>query len=130
MSVDVVLNSMFLHYYRVEFRQKANVHLVMVGSDGKPKPVSFSRLAEIDVLCINLVIKQDLIEKQYVFILKEHFLEIHAKGLSQTIVSRKLEEFKDLLTNQLLEELPPAREVDYKIELVPGIKIKLRVGLN
>ena len=31
-----------------------------------------------------------------------------------------LDDFKDVLTDELPEELPPAREVDHKIELVPG----------
>lgn len=53
-GVDVVLGNTFLHYYGVEVRQRPSVHVVMLGSDGKLKPLPFTRLAGLDGLRINL----------------------------------------------------------------------------
>lgn len=123
-GVDVVLGNTFLHYYGVEVRQRPSIHVVMVGSDCKPKPLPFSRLAGLDGLGINLVTKEALFEEQFVLILTEKFLENNTKGkvplVCPTSILHVLDEFRDVLTNELPEELPPVREVDHKIELVPG----------
>ena len=42
----------------------------MVSTDEKPKPLSFTRVAGLDGLEINLVSKQDLFKEQFVLILK------------------------------------------------------------
>ena len=42
----------------------------MVDTDEKPKPLSFTRVAGLDGLKINLVSKQDLFKEQFVLILK------------------------------------------------------------
>lgn len=57
-------------------------------------------------------------------ILKDDFIDTNIKGLfpprcCPTNVAQVLDEIKDVLTNELLEEFPPIREVDHKIELVP-----------
>lgn len=70
-GVNVVLGNTFLHYYGVEVRQRPNVHVVMVGSDEKPKPLPFTRLAGLDGLGINLVTKQNISNEQFAVILKK-----------------------------------------------------------
>lgn len=70
-GVNVVLGNTFLHYYGVEVRQRPNVHVVMVGSDEKPKPLPFTKLAGLDRLGINLVIKQNISNEQFAVILKK-----------------------------------------------------------
>ena len=57
-------------------------------------------------------------------ILKEKFLENNTKGSTppfsySNCIAQVLNEFGDVLTNKLPKELPPKREVDHKIELVP-----------
>ena len=57
--------------------------------------------------------------------MKENFLTYNTKGeippLSYSdCISKVLNEFGDVLTNELPNELPPEREVDHKIELVSG----------
>ena len=42
-GVDVVLGNTFLHYYDMEIRQRPSVYVVMVGLDGKPKPLPFTK---------------------------------------------------------------------------------------
>ena len=42
----------------------------MVDTDEKPKPLSFTRVAGLDGLKINLVSKQDLFKEQFVLIFK------------------------------------------------------------
>ena len=39
-------------------RQRLRVHVVMVDSDEKPKPLPFTRLAGLDGLGINLITKE------------------------------------------------------------------------
>ena len=72
-------------------------------------------------------------------ILSDNFIDNNAKGLlpplnCPTSVTRILDEFKDVLTNELPEELPPMRVVDHKIELVPGAepqnKVPYRLNQN
>ena len=77
-GVDVVLGNTFLHYYGVE--QRPSVHVVMVGSDCRPKPLPFTRLAGLDGQGINLVTTEALFEEQCILILTENFLKINTKG--------------------------------------------------
>ena len=82
------------------------------------------RLAGLDGLEINLVTKEALFEEQFVLILTENFLDNNAKGkipplCCPTSISCVLDEFQDVLTNELPEELLLVREVDHEIELVP-----------
>ena len=112
-GVDVVLGNIFLHYYGVEIRQRPNIQVVMVGTDGKPKPLSFTRVAGLDGLEINLVSKQDLFEEQFVLILKEDFFFTNTKGETPPLsysecISKVLNEFGDVLTDELPNELPPS----------------------
>ena len=44
-GVDIVLGNTFLHYYRVEVRQRPSLQVVMVGSDGKPVSIPHTRVA-------------------------------------------------------------------------------------
>jgi hypothetical protein len=124
-GVDVVLGNIFLQYYGVEVRQRSSLQIVMVGADGKPKSMPHTRVAGLDGLGINLVSQQDLFEEQFVLILKEDFLNNNKKGEALPFsysngIAQVLNEFDDVLTNELPNELPPEREVDHKIELVPG----------
>ena len=97
--VDVVLGNTFLHYYGLGVRQRPSVHVVMVSSDGKPKPLPFTRLAGLDGLGINLVTKEALFEEQFVLILSVNFLNNNAKRLlpplcCPTSVIRVLDELR------------------------------------
>jgi hypothetical protein len=63
----------------------------------------------------------------------EIFFNNNAKRLFSPLscpisVTRVLDEFNDVLTNELPEELPPVREVDHKIELMPGAKPQNKVS--
>ena len=55
-GVDVVLYT-YLHYYRVEVEQRPSLQVVMVGTDGKPIPLHFTRVEGLDGSRINLVSK-------------------------------------------------------------------------
>lgn len=84
----------------------------------------YTRLAELDGLEINLISSRDLFEEQFVLILKDDFIDSNTKGVtpssSSKFIAQVLNEFGDVLTNELPDELPPVREVNHKIELVPG----------
>ena len=124
-GVDVVLGNTFLHFYGEEVRQRSNLQIVMVVADGKPQPLPHTRVAELNGLGINLVSQQDLFEEQFVLVLKDDFLDYNPKGEASSLPysdcnSKVLNNFGDLLTNELPNESPPEREVDHKIELVLG----------
>jgi hypothetical protein len=111
-GVDAVLGNTFLQYYGVEVKQRPSLQIVMVGADGKPKPLPHTRVAELDCLGINLVSQQDLFEKQFVLILKEDFLDNNTKGEAPPLsyfncIAQVLKEFGDVLTNELPNEVPP-----------------------
>ena len=62
-------------------------------------------------------------EESYLAILKEHDDEELIVGVDvPTEVQDVLEEFKDVMPNELPKKLPPRREVDHQIELEPGTK--------
>ena len=54
-GVDFVLGNTFLDSYGVEIRRKLKFCVVMVGTDGKPKVLSYTRQPVLDGLGINLV---------------------------------------------------------------------------
>ena len=60
----------------------------MIGSDGKPKPLPFTRLARLNGLGINLVTVETFFEEQFVLILKENFLEYIERVCSRHFVAR------------------------------------------
>ena len=136
--VDVVSGNTFLHYYGVEVRQRPILYVVMVSSDCRPKPLPFTRLAGLDGLGINIVTKEALFEEQFVLILTEKFFEISTKEKTTLVcpisICCVLDEFWDVLTNELPEDLPLVWEVDHKIELVPGAepqnKVSYRLNQN
>ena len=77
-----------------------------VGSVEKLKPSSFTSLAGLDGLGINLVTKEALFKEQFVLIL--NFLDNNTKRLLPHLpclssVTRELDNFKDVLTNKLPE---------------------------
>lgn len=55
----------------MEVRQRPSIHVVIAGSDGKPKPLSYTRLAGVNELEISLGTKQKFFEEKFVLILKK-----------------------------------------------------------
>ena len=59
--------------------------------------------------------------------MKENFIDFNTNGETSPLSSLScvvpiLNEFRDVLTNELPKKLPSGRKVDHKIELVPGAK--------
>jgi hypothetical protein len=72
-------------------------------------------------------------------ILNENFLDNNTNGITlpfcyPTSVTRVLDEFRDILTNELPEEWPLIQKVDHKIELVsraePQNKVSYQLNQN
>lgn len=106
-----------------------------MNSNEKRKLLPFTRLAGVDRLGINIITKKNFFKKQYLLILKEDFLDNNTKEFllprcCPTSVVQVLDKFKDILTNELPEELPPVWEVDHKIELVSGAKKQSSVSVE
>ena len=74
---------------------------------------------------LNLVsIDQMTNEKMVVVVRMKQFQRAHEEarndGPQPKHICEVLERQKDVLTNKLHEESPPTREVDHKIEVIPG----------
>ena len=123
-GLDFVLDNTFLDSYGVEIRRKPKFCVVMVGTDGKPKVLSYTRQLVLDGLGINLVSQGQL--DGVVFCLLAQNLAIKENKLPKLhkstpmCVTNVLEKFRDVITAELPKELPQKREVDHKIELLPG----------
>jgi hypothetical protein len=126
-EVDFVLGNTFLHFYGIEIRQRPKVDLVMARDTGMPESLPFSRKPTLEGLGINLVEQiEDFGEAEFVLMLKTTDLPSnkvekpkHGSRYSH-LVSKVLEKYKDVITDELTKHLPPKRAVDHKIDLVPG----------
>lgn len=47
--------------------------------------------------------------------------EKQGKDVTPKVIKQLLEGFKDTMASELLKELPPKRDVDHAIEMIPGI---------
>jgi hypothetical protein len=124
-EVDFVLGNTFLHFYGVEIRQRPKVDLVIVSDNGKLESLPFSRKPTLEGLGINLVEQiEDFEEVEFLLILRTTDLPSNKVGEPKHgsryshLVSKVLETYKDVITNELPKHLPPKRGVDHKIDLV------------
>lgn len=58
-GLDFILGNTFLDYYSVEIRRRPSRAVVMVGKNGKPVPLPYTCLPELDP-SVNLVRQSDL----------------------------------------------------------------------
>ena len=74
---------------------------------------------------LNLVSIDQMTNKQMVVVVRMEQLqrtheEAKTNGPPPKHICKVLGRYKDVLTNELPQELPPTREVDHKIEVIPG----------
>jgi hypothetical protein len=125
-EVDFVLGNTFLHFYGTEIRQRPKIVLVMARDNGMPESLPFSRKPTLEGLGINLVEQiEDFEEAEFLLMLRTIDLPSNKVGEPKHgsryshPVSRVLEKYKDVITDELPKHLPPKRAVDHKIDLVP-----------
>ena len=72
---------------------------------------------------LNLVSMEQMQDKQLVVVVRMEQMkgtrgEARKDGTLPRHIHEVLGKYKDVLTNELLQELPPKREVDHKIEVI------------
>ena len=122
-----MLGNTFLHFYGIEIRQRPRLHVVTIVENGKPKALPFARMPGLRGIGINLVAEKDLFKEQFMLVLRSCDSKINTIGetlpsVRSHLVAKVLHEFSDVIMNELPLELPPKREVDHKIELIPGVE--------
>lgn len=91
--------------------EEGNTHLVQLERE--------TRLQEKQISAMQLAKRVKKMEPTYLVALKEETVAPPTKNLPKG-VEHVLEEFQDMMSPELPKRLPPKREMDHKIEMVPG----------
>ena len=126
-EVDLILGDTFFEAHTVDVRRKP-VRLV-VCRDGKEVTLQLTRIPMAGGGKLNLVSMEQMQDEQLVvWVRMEQMEETQGEAKKDEPLPRHIREvlgkYKDVLTNELPQELPqelpPRREVDHKIEVIPG----------
>ena len=98
---------------------------LVVCRDGKEVTLQLTRTPMARGDKLNLVSMEQMQDEQLVVVVQMEQMEgTREKARNDGPLSRQickvLGKYKDVLTNELFQELPPKREVDHKIEVIPG----------
>jgi len=127
-AYDIVLGKSRLAQYnpmidwrtnKIEFNQKNNVIKLQAGSK---KRQSTRQLNPINAMQLKSIVSKSECE---LFLIYSDYESLNDLELSQDVVENKdlkrlLEEYEDVFLKDLPSELPPSRNVDHKIEIIPG----------
>ena len=121
-EVELILEDTFFEAHMVDVRHKP-VCLV-VCRDGKEVTLQLTRNPMAGGGKLNLVSIEQMQDKQLVVVVQMEQMEgtrweARKDGLLPRHISKVLGKYKDVLTNELSQELLPKREVDHKIEVIP-----------
>jgi hypothetical protein len=122
-EVDIILGDTFFETQSVDVRRKP-VRLV-VYCNGKEMTLKLTRFPMAGGGKLNLVSINGMSNVQMVVVVRmEQHKRTHKEAKTDEPPPKHicdvLGRSKDVLTNELPKELPPTREVDHKIEMVPG----------
>jgi hypothetical protein len=122
-EVDLILEDTFFETHTVDVRRKP-VWLV-VCCNGKEMTLKLTSTPMAGGGKLNLVSIDRVSNVQMVVVVRmEQHQRTHKEaktdGPPPKHIRDVLGRYKDVLTNELPQELPPTREVDHKIEVVPG----------
>ena len=125
-EVDLILRDTFFEAHIVDVRRKP-VHLV-VCHDSKEVTLQLIRTPMARGCKLNLVSMEQMQDEQLVEVVQMEQMEgtrgeARKDGPLPKHIRKVLGKYKDVLTNELPQELPPKREVDHKIEVKPGSKL-------
>ena len=121
-EVDLILGDTFFEAHTVDVRRKP-VCLV-VCRDGKEVTLQLTRTPMAGGGKLNLASIEQMQDEQLVVVVRMEQMEgTRGEARNDGPLSRHIREvlgkYKDVLTNELPQELPPKREVDHKIEVIP-----------
>ena len=120
-EVDVILGDTFFESHAVDVRRKPT--RLVVCRDGKELELKLTRGPLVAGGKLNMVSLNQMVEDQFVVIAREEQLGDHKERVGTSVprhIQEVLAKYGDVLTNELPMELPPRREVDHKIEVLPG----------
>lgn len=120
-EVDLILGDTFFEAHTVDVRRKPA--RLVVRRDGKELVLKLTRGPSIAGGKLNLVSLDQMLEQQFVVMAREEQVGHKGEVVQQPLpkeIQEVLAKYKDVLTNELPKKLPPRREVDHKIEVIPG----------
>ena len=123
-EVDLILGDTFFEAHAVDVRRKPA--RLVVCRDDKELVLKLTRAPIAVGGKLNLVALDQMIEDRFMVVVRVGQEEDQAAGKAKgdkplpKHIQEVLAKYKDVLTNELPQELPPRREVDHKIEVIPG----------
>ena len=122
-EMDLILKDTFFEVHIVDVRRKP-VHLV-VCCDGKEVTLQLTRTPKAGGGKLNLVSMEQMQDVQLVVVVRMEQMEgtrgeARNDGPLPRHICKVLGKHKDVLTNELSQELAPKKEIDHKIEVIPG----------
>jgi len=116
-GVDGILKNSFLVFYGVEIRQQPKLQVVVVDDNRRPKSLEFVKMPGLYSVGINMCSMSQVYEERFVMVLRKKPFQFHEDFKSLLLkdksrVNKKrakkffkvLEEFQDVLTNELSKE--------------------------
>ena len=122
-EVDLILGDTFFEAHSVDVRRKPT--RLVVCRDGREVVLQLSRNPMVAGGKLNLVSLEQLEDETFLVVVRREAEVGTKQGVEAEValpkcVRNTLNKYKDVLTNELPRELPPRREVDHKIDVVPG----------
>jgi hypothetical protein len=120
-EVDLILGDTFFETHTVDVRRKP-VRLIVCRNG---KEMTLTRTLMVEGGKLNLVSIDRMSNVQMVVVVRmEQHQRTHDEAKTDGPFPKHIRDvlgrYKDVLINELSQELPPMREVDHKIEVVPG----------
>ena len=121
-GIDLILGNTFFDTYGVDIRRRPL--RVVANPEGKEIELEFTKAPNMLGSRINLVNLEELEDTRFLIMLRTDMgVEVNkhtSNSRPPKCIREVIQGFGDVLTEELPDELPPRREVDHKIELVPG----------
>ncbi|XP_022866547.1 uncharacterized protein LOC111386316 [Olea europaea var. sylvestris] len=95
--------------------------LMMMGNKPCGIPTQVGRMGEKRILVMQFSKGFKRNEPYFLCTLRLEEIE-EANGPIPNLVKRLIQEFEDIMSDELLKKLPPRRMIDHEIELIPGVK--------
>ncbi len=122
-GIDLILGNTFLDTYAIDIRRRPSLKVV-ANVDGSEVELAITKSPIMLGTQIHLVASQGLSDTRFLVVMRvgvdgrEKRLATRANSPPKCVTS-VIHKFMDVLTMELPDALPPQREVDHKIEVVP-----------
>ena len=123
-GIDLILGNTFLDTYGIDIRRRPSLKVV-ANVDGEDLELEITKSPIVLGTQIHLVALEGLSDTSFLVVMRVGLDGGRNKWASRAnsppkCVTSVIHKFMDVLTTELPDSLPPEREVDHKIEVVPG----------